>query len=169
MPNEYQAVVLRQGTERATEPTLAGDGIVAQIVASAAAETRRRADLRQSVWCPARRIRRPLQAGGIRRGGNQSPAKLGLEADNTSRLPSCDGGASGGGWCRHHGDPKLARSRQLRHHKPLRSGESGDKAPGPGTPRKPVTTGQTTIMEARPERSCLARYPLAVSGIMWRR
>lgn len=33
--------------------------------------------------------------------------------------------------------------------------------PGVGTPRKPVTIGKATIVETGPERSRLARYPLA--------
>jgi site-specific recombinase XerD len=46
-----------------------------------------------------------------------------------------------------HGDPKLARPCQPRHHKPLRSGKSGNKAPCVGTPRNPVRIGKATVVE----------------------
>jgi hypothetical protein len=67
-----------------------------------------------------------------------------------------------------HGDPKLARPRQPRHHKPLRPGKSSNETPGAGTPRKSITTSKATIVEARPKCSCLARHPIAAQ-IMWRR
>jgi hypothetical protein len=43
-------------------------------------------------------------------------------------LPARDGGTSGRGRRRHHGDQKLARARQPRHHQPLRPSQSVDEA-----------------------------------------
>jgi len=73
-----------KGRKETAEPSLARNRVVAKIAAHATAEGRRRAHLRQSVWCPARRIGCPLQTGAIRRSGSEDHAEPVHTACNTS-------------------------------------------------------------------------------------
>ena len=144
---------LRQGAERAAVPAVAGNGIADSIAASTPAESRRRTDLRQSLRCPVGpsgvrfRLAEYVEAAAKIVPSLASKHVTSHSFRHATAVHRCSGS-------RHHGDQKLARARQPRHHQPLCAGQSGDQTKSPRAPRQ-THPDQASHRHGSTTRACL--------------
>jgi len=108
----------------------------------------------------AQRLRGPLQAHRLRKGGGRNHANAAGQARNATRLPARHSSAPHLGRRRRYGHPQLARSCQPRHDQPLCEGQSGNEAESSGKGHRSSHARRPIILEARCQRARLARRAL---------